>query len=188
MKKLWIALITIAIIAIPIAYYIFSTAFTVIELQEDSPIDIESTVEKLQIKDAMDTMDAATKAEFEKQVDAAKANIMVMDDVMPSGPKVISQGEFKPRAHDVKGKSLLISKNGENILRFEDFETINGPDLRIYLSSELGNDDFIELGKIKATKGNVNYDIPAGTDLSKYKFVLVWCKPFGVLFSYAELA
>ena len=76
----------------------------------------------------------------------------------------------------------------KRILRFEDFETINGPELHIYLSSELGDERFIDLGKIKATKGNVNYDIPAGIDTSKYNKVLVWCKPFSVLFSYAELS
>jgi len=45
----------------------------------------------------------------------------------------------------------------------------------------------IDLGEIKATKGNVNYDIPEGTDLEKYNKVLVWCVPFRVLFSYSDL-
>ena len=89
--------------------------------------------------------------------------------------------------HEVEGKAILIETDGEKILRFEDFDTINGPDLRIYLSSDLGDDDFVELGKIKATKGNVNYEVPGDVDISKYKYVLVWCKPFKVLFSYAEL-
>ena len=51
----------------------------------------------------------------------------------------------------------------------------------------MGDDDFIDLGKIKATKGNVNYDIPEGVDTDKYNKVLVWCVPFGVIFSYSEL-
>jgi len=42
-------------------------------------------------------------------------------------------------------------------------------------------------GKIKGTKGNVNYEIDRGVDLEKYDKVLVWCVPFGVLFSYADL-
>ena len=45
----------------------------------------------------------------------------------------------------------------------------------------------IDLGIIKATKGNVNYEIPQDIDTTKYNKVLVWCKPFKVLFSYAEL-
>ena len=169
------------IIILPIAWYLISPIFRVVELEEESPLDI-----KPQVKDAMDTMDAATKAEFEKQVEAMQDKIIVMDDTMPSA-SIVAQGNFKPRAHEVEGKAILIEKDGEKILRFEDFDTINGPDLRVYLSSELGNNDFIDLGKLKATKGNINYNIPSDIDLSKYKYILIWCKPFSVLFSYAEV-
>ena len=106
---------------------------------------------------------------------------------MPSKSRTIFQGDFKPMAHEVEGKALLIESDGKKIIRFEDFNTINGPDLYIYLSSGLGNEDFVDLGRIKATKGDVNYDVPEGTDTSKYKHVLVWCRAFRVLFSYAEL-
>ena len=92
-----------------------------------------------------------------------------------------------PRAHEVAGKALLISSGGGKILRFEDFETVNGPNLHIYLSTDLGDDDYIDLGEIRATKGNVNYEIDPAIDIQKYNKVLVWCVPFRVLFSYAEL-
>jgi len=98
-----------------------------------------------------------------------------------------AMGDFKASAHEVEGKALLIQTNEKTILRFEDFETINGPKLHIYLSSDLGDEDFIDLGEIKATKGNVNYEIPSDVDVKKYNKVLVWCVPFSVLFSYAEL-
>ena len=101
--------------------------------------------------------------------------------------EIVAIGDFKLSAHEVKGSALVIDSSQGKILRFENFETINGPDLRIYLSSDLGNEDFIDLGEIKATKGNVNYDIPEGVDLEKYNKVLVWCVSFKVLFSYAEL-
>ena len=110
-----------------------------------------------------------------------------MDDKMPLA-KIISEGAFVESAHHVNGKALIIEEeDGSKILRFEDFDTINGPNLHIYLSNSLGNDDFIDLGNIRATKGNVNYDVPQGTDLEKYDKVLVWCVPFGVLFSYSDL-
>jgi len=64
---------------------------------------------------------------------------------------------------------------------------VNGPDLKIYLGSELGKNDYIDLGPILATKGSVNYELPDGIDTTKYSKVLVWCEAFGVLFSYAEL-
>ena len=82
---------------------------------------------------------------------------------------------------------MIIDTPEGKVLRFEDFETVNGPDLFIYLSSDLNNNDFVNLGEIKATKGNVNYLLPKDIDLKKYNKVLVWCRAFRVLFSYAEL-
>mgnify|MGYP001607241189 CR=1 FL=1 len=99
----------------------------------------------------------------------------------------ISQGSFQPKAHDVQGKALLIEQDGKKIIRFEDFETINGPDLRIYLATDLDAKDFVDLGEIKATKGNVNYEIDSAIDTTKYNKVLVWCRAFGVLFSFVVL-
>src|SRR3989344_4335532 len=178
MKKIWIIAIILLVVAIPFGYYTISPIFRVVAKNDASP---------LEVKDAMDSMDAAAKAEFESQVEEMKDKVMVMNDQMPSA-KVLAQGEFKASAHDVSGKALLIEKDGKKTVRFEDFDTINGPDLRIYLASDLSDDDFIEISKIKATKGNVNYEIPEGVDTSKYNKVLVWCKAFGVLFSYSVLS
>jgi len=182
-------LIFIVVIVIVVAgYYLISPIFRVQEINEASPLDtVPVVIEQKLIKDNMDSMDAATKADFESQVEAMKDKIVVTEESMPSGPKVISQGEFKERAHHVEGKALLIESGGKKILRFEDFETLNGPNLHIYLSSELGNDDFIDLGKIKGTKGNFNYELDSSVDTNKYNKVLVWCVPFGVLFSYASI-
>jgi hypothetical protein len=93
---------------------------------------------------------------------------------------------LQPKNHKVSGEALLIYTGTENILRFENFTTDNGPDLRVYLAADLDAKDFIDLGKLKATEGSINYTIPAGTDLSKYRYAMIWCRAFGVLFSYAE--
>ena len=176
MKKAWI-LIVVVILAI-IGWYFISPAFSTIEVNEESP---------LIINDDLDSMTKEEKQEFEAAVEEMQDDVIEGGDDMPSEAQLISEGLFMPRAHEVEGSALLIEDNGKNILRFEDFETINGPNLHIYLSSDLGDDDFIDLGEIKATKGSVNYDIPEGVDLDKYNKVLVWCVPFKVLFSYADL-
>lgn len=162
-----------------IAGYVYFTATKTIEVQETSPL--------LQVNDGMDTMTAAEKEQFEKEVDEAKKNVVSMDEEMIGSATLSAQGEFKPRAHEVMGKALLIQTGDSKILRFEDFETINGPDLHVWLASSLGDEDYVDLGPLKATKGNVNYDVPASVDTEKYNKVLVWCVPFRVLFSYAEL-
>ena len=117
--------------------------------------------------------------------------IEVNEDLPPldTGARgIYTQGNFVPSAHEVAGSVKLIREAGRgDYLRFEDFETINGPDLFIYLATDTTASDFVNLGEIKATRGNVNYAIPAGTDLEKYDTVLVWCRAFSVLFSYAEL-
>ena len=102
---------------------------------------------------------------------------------------VLSSAVLVPSAHEVSGSVKMWGlPNEKRILRFEDLDTVNGPDLYIYLATDTSASDFVDLGKIKATRGNINYDIPAGTDLQKYDNVLIWCKQFKVLFSYGELS
>ena len=50
---------------------------------------------------------------------------------------------------------------------------------------ELG--DYIDLGSLKGNIGNQNYEIPAGTDLSQYQSIVIYCQPFHVVFATATL-
>ena len=113
--------------------------------------------------------------------------VIEMEEEIPVNIELISQGDFMEKEHEVEGKALLLLNNQEKVLRFENFETINGPNLHIYLSADLEANDYVDLGKIKATKGSVNYNLDSSIDTEKYNKVLVWCVPFKVLFSYAEL-
>ena len=116
-------------------------------------------------------------------------NVGVVDgqDDPLSGEGIRATADFVPKAHAVEGQAQLINVGGDYTVRFENFKTINGPDVHIYLATDILAEDFIDLGSIKATEGNVNYAVPDGTDFQKYDTVLVWCKDFSVLFSYAEL-
>lgn len=101
--------------------------------------------------------------------------------------QVIAEATFQPSAHEVEGKAILIEMGDKKVLRFEDFKTINGPNLHVYLSSSLDETDYVDLGEIKGTVGNINYDIDPRIDTDRYNKVLIWCVPFKLLFSYAEL-
>lgn len=173
--------------------YLLSPLWRNIELDESSPLPVtEDAPANIISGDSsyIPLMDAETKNAFEKQMNEMKGVVKEMNDAMPkdasSATKLLARGPFIARAHDVKGEALLIEDGGKKVLRFENFETINGPDVRIYLAADLQARDFVEISPIRATKGNVNYDIPAGVDTTKYDKVLVWCKAFGVLFSSAE--
>ena len=91
--------------------------------------------------------------------------------------------------HNAEGIAKVVPlQDGSNILRLENLHVTNGPDLYVYLATDKTASDFVSLGKLKANNGNQNYDIPSETDLTRYDTVLIWCRPFSVLFGSAELA
>ena len=90
--------------------------------------------------------------------------------------------------HKTQGTAKVITTDSGNVLRLQDFKTTNGPDLYVYLATDDKASEFVNLGKLKASSGNQNYEIPADVDLSKYNKVLIWCKAFSVLFGTAELS
>jgi electron transfer DM13 len=108
---------------------------------------------------------------------------------------VVASGSFRSLEHGTSGKVLLIrGSDGTVTLRLEDLDTSNGPDLRVFLSEVPASDDwhaygerFVDLGALKGNRGNQNYSVPAGTDLSKYRSAVIWCRRFKVGFGVAGL-
>ncbi len=108
------------------------------------------------------------------------------------GPGVLAQGEWRDGepGHNGEGIAKIIrTEGGELVLRVEAFSVTNGPDLFVVLSPDAGGyaDGSLTLGGLKATDGAFNYEIPDGTDLSRYKSVVVWCRSFDVTFAVATL-
>ena len=70
--------------------------------------------------------------------------------------------------------------NQTRLLRFEEFSSVPGSDVRVYLSrtanpvefNELG-DDYRDLGGLKGSIGNQNYPIPADVDFDRYPSVVL---------------
>jgi hypothetical protein len=83
--------------------------------------------------------------------------------------------------------SVVEVEPGRYRLRLEDFSVRNGPDLYVYLSTaadEYANDS-LEVGLLKATDGSFGYDLPVGTDPSRFRSAIIWCKQFSHLFAVA---
>jgi hypothetical protein len=111
---------------------------------------------------------------------------------VPAEPVITTEaaGSFVSRAHDTAGQAIVLGDgSGQRFLRFENFETSNGPDLNVYLvnSSVGGVSDFVDLGDLKGNVGDQNYEIPVGVDLSVYDTVIVWCVRFSENFGDAVL-
>ncbi len=89
--------------------------------------------------------------------------------------------------HPASGTVRVIESGGKRYVRYENFKTINGPDIYVYLSKDINAKEFVSLGKVRATEGNINYEIPANIDPHQYPYVLTWCKTFSVLFNSAKV-
>jgi hypothetical protein len=105
--------------------------------------------------------------------------------VVPDGASF--SGDFVNAVHPTSGVASI--DMDATILTLTNFKTDSGPDLNIYLASDINNitADFIDLGDIKGVDGTYTYDVPTSTDYTVMKYVVVWCVAFDVNFGYAEL-
>lgn len=117
-------------------------------------------------------------------------DVRVVNDLPVVGEDTLIDGGSEVRGtqgHPAEGEMKVFHNGSHHVIRFEDFKTINGPQLHVYLAKDLEATEFIDLGPIRGTEGNVNYSVPADVNLEDYKYVMHWCVPFKVLFNYAEL-
>lgn len=89
-------------------------------------------------------------------------------------------------SYAVSGVASIYEASGKKVLLLNNFSSSNGPDLKVYLSTTIGASSFVNLGNLKSTSGKQVYEIPAGTDVEQFKFALIWCQQFSVLFGKSE--
>ena len=116
----------------------------------------------------------------------------------PSGPTLLAQGvfvdgdSFHTASGDVKVYRL---EDGALVLRLEDIEVKNGPDLNVIVTpsptvagrGDVRVEGHLDLGDLKGNIGSQNYDLPAGYALPDEFSVVVFCVPFQVVFGSAEM-
>jgi hypothetical protein len=137
---------------------------------------------------------AAFLAYFEPQ------KLLIDDRVAEALPaataiRTLTVGTFRSYEHSTSGRARVIATaEGRRYVRFEGFETSNGPALKVYLSAAPAtgpgdgfDDRFVDLGDLKGNIGSQNYAIPAGVRLERYRSVVVWCRRFSVPFAAAPL-
>ena len=105
----------------------------------------------------------------------------------------VARGElqFVDNLHNGKGPVTLLRVGDRHVLRFENVAITNARDVHVYLSRETGGKwsqaTSLYLGPLKATNGSFNYEVPSGTDIAPFKSVVVWCRAFSVLVTWADL-
>ena len=110
------------------------------------------------------------------------------DDIAdPTSDTAAFTGDFVSAVHPTSGSTSI--DQDETTLSLTNFKTDDGPDLNIYLATNINNveSEYIDLGDIKGVDGNYTYDLPDNVDYTDFKYVVVWCVAFTVNFGYAEL-
>lgn len=191
-----IGLIGLVILGVA-GWYLASPLFINNVVDEEFPAQLPSSEALAQMSE-----EELKQAEAKVMEAAADMPDKKMDEAMPEAvsdtPMIIGQGQFQDADSFHKGSgtaTIYQLPDGSHVLRFENFETTNGPDLHVLLVKEpapASRDQimagYIDLGSLKGNIGNQNYEIPAGTDISEYKSVVIYCMPFHVIFSIATLS
>ena len=113
----------------------------------------------------------------------------------PPPPPAPAGMDFAGIDHATTGQLVVLQDAaGDRFVRLENLDTSNGPDLFVYLSpnppdgpEDRFDDDHVNLGRLQGNVGSSNYLIPAGTDLSRYTSVVIWCDRFNSAFAAAPL-
>ena len=103
----------------------------------------------------------------------------------------VSELGYVDAIHNGKGPVRIIDVGGQHFVRFEDVMLTSAPDVHVYLSPESAGrwtqETSLYRGPLKATNGSFNYELPATADVASYQSVVVWCRAFRMLITWADL-
>ncbi|CAL9507287.1 hypothetical protein SUDANB105_03538 [Streptomyces sp. enrichment culture] len=117
----------------------------------------------------------------------------------PAAPVTVADGDLISHEHTTSGTVKLVRlADGSHVVRLENLDTSNGPDLRVWLTDApvkegsagwhvFDDGTHVSLGKLKGNKGSQNYPVPEDIDPARYRSVTIWCDRFDVSFGAAEL-
>ena len=178
---LYLGIALAIIVGLPIAWYLLSPLWINVQVDESFPtaapaVDVQAT-------QAMSTA-------------MAEPTKIMAEPTPQAGMKLLAHGSFYNIIHVGGGQALIYQlADGSRILRLQNFQVDNGPDLHVYLMpidpvpSSIGTEipGSVDLGALKGNLGDQNYEIPADLDLSQFESVVIWCQPFRVPFIAAPL-
>ena len=190
-KRVWVGVAVV--VGIPIAalaWWLLAPLFLDTEVQEEFPFAANAEVPPdMTMADAEIVM--ATMAKMDSEMTEPMMQTMTEAEAVKSG-----QFAGADSFHKGEGTATIYKlADGSSVLRLDDFRGTNGPDLRVILTPHLDpmsrddvhQDGYVELGKLKGNIGNQNYPIPDEADVDAMGAVVIYCKPFRVIFSTAPL-
>ncbi len=193
-RNLTIGAVVIGMPALIVAWWLISPLFVDSVVDEEFPVAANTTEDAN--RDSTTIPTAETGGESEEPVSDGSGAANVVRPTAPVEVTTVASGPFRDAddSHRGSGTAAIYQlEDGTLLLRFEDFEVTNGPDLHVYLvphenpttSEDLGG--YVDLGSLKGNIGDQNYEVPDGVDISEFDSVVIYCVPFHVFFSIASL-
>lgn len=193
----WVVLGIVVVAGAPVAWYLGSPLL--INRTVDEPFPDGAAPEAFPMSRNAEIPEGISRGAAEAQMMEATKRETRAADAMPSGATagaVVARGAFAGAddLHRGSGTATVYRVGGALVLRFDPFLVTNGPDLHVILTSHAAPRTradvmagYVELGKLKGNIGSQNYTLPPGIALADYKAVVIYCKPFHVVFAVAPL-
>ena len=198
-QRIIIAVVVIVgIPALAAAWWLLSPLFISKTVDEEFPLASNAVIPADMTMAEAEQIMVEAASEFNRYDERVPAEMAMQDDSMKMDSSVVKgrSGSFRDADAFHKGSgtaSIYRSPDGKSVLRLEDFRVTNGPELHVLLvpnPDPQSSDDvegYLGLGKLKGNMGNQNYFLPDGEDGSGYGSVVIYCRPFHVVFSVATL-
>lgn len=126
------------------------------------------------------------------------------NDAAPEGATIVATGAFAGAGdgvHHVSGTAKILRVGESYVLRFEDYDQTQGPDVFVYLTTSAAPSSKSEIesglriliqggaeGGESTKEGSFQQPLPAGFAPEKYHGIAIWCDRFDTLFGRAELS
>jgi hypothetical protein len=183
----WIPAVVIVVMVATVGLYLF----------QPWKLFVDETVDEALPVVTAPVIPAASATPSSPAAGSATAAPEPSESPAPAEPVILAEGSFISHEHGTSGEAYIVElADGQRILRIENLDTDNGPDLKVWLTDApvaegewyvFDDGRYVDLGGLKGNKGNANYPIPADVDITGLTSVSIWCDRFSVSFGAAEL-
>ena len=116
--------------------------------------------------------------------------------VAAAAPLEGKSGAWVNKEYKIKGEWSIQQRGEQQVITLnKKFKTKKGPDLKIFLSKQSIKDvtgatatnDAVLVSALKNNKGEQEYVLPVGVDVSEFTSLLIHCEAYSVLWGGADL-
>jgi hypothetical protein len=117
---------------------------------------------------------------------AAESKDMITDQSGATELRMIKLTQISGiKGYDADGTASVFVSGGMTFLRLQDFGVASGIDQRLYLTKDGTIHTGIDIGPLKASQGDQNYDITS-VDHDAYNVLIIYSRPFDLYYAYAK--